>query len=304
MEAEEHTWYLERISPGLAHLHGLRGLLYWGKTKYQRVEILDTSSYGTSLVLDGKTQSTEADEFIYHEALVHPALLAHPSPERVFIAGGGEGATLREVLAHKTVTSAVMVDLDAEVVQLCQERLPQWHQGAFQNQRTSLIYADAREVLQTTSTLYDVIISDITDPIEAGPSYLLFTQEFYRLAFQRLSPQGLIVIQAGFTTLTTDSAFPAIFNTIRNIFPVVVSYHIFIPSFGGEWGFVVGSKGPNPQALSPDEVDRRVVQRVTRPLRFYDGLGHQGMFSLPKAVREALAREKRVITEKEPLFTS
>ena len=94
-------------------MYHLDEVLYDGRTDYQSVKIVRTSSFGLCLVLDGKIQSSEADEFIYHETLVHPAMLTHPDPKNVFIAGGGEGATLRDVLRHKSVQKAVMVDIDA-----------------------------------------------------------------------------------------------------------------------------------------------------------------------------------------------
>ena len=117
-------WYLETICPDLAVMLQVREVLYSGKTAFQKVEVLDSSVFGRSLVLDGKTQSTERDEHIYHEALVHPPMLLHPNPRSVFIAGGGEGASLREVLAHKSVERAVMLDLDREVVEICRRFLP------------------------------------------------------------------------------------------------------------------------------------------------------------------------------------
>ena len=115
-DPDKHRWFSDNISPDLTMLHSIKERIYSGRTKFQSIDIINTGSFGVCLVLDGKIQSSEADEFIYHEALVHPAMLAHPQPEKVFIAGGGEGATLREVLAHKTVKRAVMVDIDEEVV--------------------------------------------------------------------------------------------------------------------------------------------------------------------------------------------
>ena len=109
----------------------VRQVLYSGRTAYQMVDVVDSDVYGLSLILDGKTQSTERDEHIYHEALVHPAMLMHRSPRSVFIGGGGEGGTLREVLAHRSVERVVMLDLDREVVDLCRQYLPQHHQGSF-----------------------------------------------------------------------------------------------------------------------------------------------------------------------------
>ena len=154
-------WYLETISPDLAMMLRVRKVLYSGETAYQKVEVLDSSVFGRSLVLDGKTQSTELDEHIYHESLVHPAMLLHPGPKSVFIGGGGEGGTLREALAHKSVERVTMLDLDQEVVELCRRYLPQHHGGSFDDTRVSLYHQDAREYLASSSETFDVMVMDL-----------------------------------------------------------------------------------------------------------------------------------------------
>ena len=114
MNTDPDKWFHDIISEDLIQLHSIKEVLYSGRTKFQNIEIIRTGSFGKCLVLDDKIQSSELDEFIYHEALVQPAMLTHPCPETVFIAGGGEGATLREVLSHKTVKRAVMIDINWE----------------------------------------------------------------------------------------------------------------------------------------------------------------------------------------------
>ena len=262
---------------------------------------MDSLQHGRCLLLDGKTQSAEADEFIYHEGLVHPAMVTHPNPVSVFIAGGGEGATLREALAHNTVKRAVMVDLDSEVVEVCVRYLPNHHRGAFDDPRTELHHRDAREYLETTQDTYDVIIIDLPDPQEAGPASLLYTQNFYRLLSQRLNPQGVMAVQSEPCMVGNLEAFSAINNTLRSVFPHVYPYHIMVPSFASDWGFNLASLGPNPLALNVQEVDRRLADRGCALLRFYDGVTHNGLFALPKHVRTTLENEQRIITEDDPL---
>ena len=103
MPLKNYRWFIEYFSAEEGHLHGIRQVLFSKETPIQSMDILELGSYGRALVLDGRIQSTIRDEFIYHEMLVHPAMLAHPEPRRVFIVGGGEGATLREVLRHRSV---------------------------------------------------------------------------------------------------------------------------------------------------------------------------------------------------------
>ena len=169
-------WHHEHITPDTQLAVQVEQIIFDGDTPYQSVKIQDTTGFVRTLVLYNKTQSAEIDEFIYHEALVQPALTTHPSPKSVFIAGGGEGATLREALSHSDVELAVMVDLDEEVVSLCKYYLPSYHRGAFDDPRTKLYHTDAGQYLQNTNERYDVIIIDLPDPQEGGPASLLYTQ--------------------------------------------------------------------------------------------------------------------------------
>ena len=295
------AWYTEPVRATLHHSLVLKHVIFSGATALQRVDILDTDPFGKTLVLDGKTQSAAADEFIYHEALVHPALVAHDAPADVFIAGGGEGATLREVLAHRTVRRAVMADLDGELVGLCREHLPEWHAGAFDDPRAELEIGDARAALERRGAEFDVIVIDVTDPTEAGPSLPLFTAEFYAMAARRLKPGGVLVTQAGPATLGMTKALTAIRHTVAQAFGRADAYAAEVPSFGGAWGFVIAG-GPDAAALDAAEADRRVAERVERSLRFYDGKTNQGVFALPKWLRERLAAERHVIRPDAPVY--
>ena len=301
MEESNSGWFREYLTPNLLQFLAVRETVFSGKTRFQHVEVLDTLDFGRCLILDGKIQSSEADEFVYHEALVHPALVSHPNPVTVFIAGGGEGATLREVLTHNTVRRAVMVDLDGEVVDICRRFLPNHHRGAFDDPRVELHFSDARQYLETTEDAYDVILIDLPDPQEGGPASFLYTQSFYSLLRQRLNPGGLVAVQSEPCMTGNLDAFTAISNTLKSVFPKLFPYHAMVPSFSYDWGFNLASLGPSPLELTAQEVDRRLEERGCNSLRFYDGEAHGGLFMLSKHVREALAKETRVITEDDPL---
>ena len=297
------NWHYELITPDLLQAENIDRVLYEGQTAYQHVRIHDAACFGRTLVLDDKTQSTEVDEFVYHEALVQPCMIAHPGPRVVFVAGGGEGATIREVLRHRSVEKVVMVDIDREVVEVCKKYLPNHHQGSFDDPRLELIHDDALKYLEETPQRFDVAIIDVPDPLEAGPAYLLFTQEFYRLLQSRLTERGLMVAQSGPTgPAFTEQCFSAVANTVGSVFPAAYLCEAFVPAFGATWGFVVGSLGPNPSAMQRDDVDRRIADRINGELRYYDGITQQGMFSVPKYLRRAVAAEERIITRANPLF--
>ncbi len=302
MDTDPDKWFHDRVSRNLIQLHSIEEVLYTGQTKFQSAEVIRSGGFGKCLVLDGKIQSSEVDEFVYHEALVQPPMITHPCPETVFIAGGGEGATLREVLSHNTVQRAVMVDIDAEVIAICKKYLPDYNRGSFEDKRTELYHVDAREYLAKQGEKFDVIIIDLPDPIEEGPAYLLYTQEFYCLVRDRLTANGIICVQAGSASWTELLNFTAVNNTLKSVFPVVSPYQIDVPCFGGPWGFCLASLGIDPRQLSVAEIDNRISARQLTSLEYYDGLTHQGMFSLPKHLRSELARQERLITDDQPLY--
>ena len=302
-EEDRRTWRYEPITQSLVYGCAIREALYTGQTRYQRVELLETESFGRCLVLDGKIQSAEADEFVYHESLVHPALVAHPRPETVCIAGGGEGATAREVLRHSTVKRVSMVDLDQELVEICRQHLPGHHQGAFDDPRLRLHFADARAFLLGCPDCFDVLILDLPDPTRDSPTTLLYTLAFYQMLRSRLKPGGILVTQAGPATLLNHGeVFTAIHHTLQRVFPEVVPYTVPVESFGETWGFVLASLGPTPLDLTPKQVDSYLQCAGVEGLRLYDGIAHQGLFGLPLFLRQALEAESRVITEEHPVF--
>lgn len=303
MKPPDGLWHFEYITPDLVQGERKNGVVYKGKTKYQDVMVMDGACFGRSLILDGKTQSTELDEFVYHEAIVHPSMLAHPSPRTIFVAGGGEGATIREVMSHNTVAKVVMVDIDEKVVQLCKQHLPQHHKGAFDDPRLELHHTDALAFLENTTDRFDILIIDVPDPLEQGPASQLFTKNFYQLAKSRLNPEGVMVAQSGPTGPSFyEQCFTAVAKTVASVFPSAYPYEIFVPSFGSTWGFVMGSTGPDPTSLTDHEINSRVKTRVAKTLKFYDGITQRGMFSLPKFLREGIVNETRIITDENPLF--
>jgi spermidine synthase len=288
--------------PGEDVHYAVRRVLTSERTPFQHLEIVETETFGLGLFLDDKPQSAELDEFIYHEALVQPALATHASPRSVFIAGGAEGATLREALRPTTVERVVMVDIDEAACDFAKEHLSPWHQGAYDDRRVELVHTDARGYLEQHPDRYDVVIVDITDPLVGGPSYKLFTREFYDLIRQRLTPGGLVAVQAEAVTINNLSAHLAIARTMREVFRIVRPYSVYVPFFADQWGFVVASDAVDPLDLSSAEVDTRLRERGSDNLRYYDGETHRGLFALPRFVRAALAEPGPIITDAEPLF--
>jgi spermidine synthase len=298
-----YKWFLESTTSVEGHMHAIVRTIVGAKTKYQTVEIMELASYGKALVLDGRIQSSQADEFVYHEALVHPGLLAAPAPPvTALVIGGGEGATVREILRYPSIRRVVMVDIDGEVVELCKRHLPEMHQGAFDDPRTEVRIEDARAYLAATRDTFDYVCIDLVEPLDEGPACLLFTREFYGLVRDRLSASGTMTMQAGMTKIGEINFFSAVHRTLREVFPVVRAYQAFISCFGTPWGFMVAAKAGDPRTIAPEAVDQRLRDGVTGELVFYDGQAHRHLFSLPKHLSTALGRPGRVVTDAEPLL--
>ncbi|CAN6453592.1 unnamed protein product [Victoria cruziana] len=289
-------WYEEEIEQDLRWSFALNSILHTGCSQYQDIVLLDTKPFGKALVIDGKLQSAEIDEFIYHESLVHPALLHHPNPNTVFIMGGGEGSTAREIFRHQSIQSVVMCDIDEEVVDFCRSHLI-INKEAFCDPRLRLIINDARLELESRNDQFDVIIGDLADPIEGGPCYQLYTKSFYEsIVKPKLNPGGIFVTQAGPAgALSHTEVFSCIYNTLRQVFKYVLPYSAHVPSYADIWGWVMASDSPFTADAS--ELDRRIKLRMKGENRYLDGETFSASSTLTKVVRKSLAKETQVYTE-------
>ncbi|RYR37462.1 hypothetical protein Ahy_A09g042342 isoform B [Arachis hypogaea] len=266
-------WYEEEIEDNLRWCFALNSILHTGTSQYQDIALLDTKPFGKALVIDGKLQSAETDEFIYHECLVHPPLLHHPNPKNVFIMGGGEGSTARELLRHNTIDTVIMCDIDEEVVDFCKSYLVA-NREAFHDPRLKVIINDARAELESREERYDVIIGDLADPIDGGPCYKLYTKSFYDCTVKpRLKQGGIFVTQAGPAGIFSHTeVFSSIYNTLRQA-------------------------SDSPIDLSVEELDNRMRQRIKGENRYLDGRTFSSASTLSKVVRKSLDNETHVYTE-------
>ena len=296
---QNFKWFLEQTSKDEGAFYSLKELIFQGRSDYQQIEIIRSGAFGKCFILDGKMQSAETDEFIYHEALVHPAMVAHECPRKVLIAGGGEGATAREVLRYSSVEEVFIVDLDREVVEICKKYLPEWHCGAFEDKRVKLFFDDGRKFLNRRDN-FDVILLDLPEPTEGGPAVMLYTQQFYELVFNRLTKSGIAVTQAASSAVHNLQVLSSIANTMAQVFPVVRPYIVNIPSFFIPWGFILASKKTDPVKLTTKKIEEK-LSGIKHKLRFYDSVTHAGIFSIPKYLRKAVEKQNIVITDKNPV---
>lgn len=296
---KEGDFFYEPFTPHYRRGFLVERVVFEARTQFQNVQCFVNPLFGKMLFLDGKIQSSQLDEPVYHETLVHPNLVTSPRPRSILILGGGEGATLREVLKHDDVERAVMVDIDEELVALCREHLPEWSRGSFEDSRTRLVFGDARSFVETTEETFDVVIADLTEPVEDGPSMRLFTVEFYEHVARTLAPQGLFVVQAGSADNSYHRFFSSVTATLGAVFPIVRPYWTFVFSFGMPWGFAVASKSLDPMGLDEDAVRMKLEKQTVRGMKHYQPGLHPGLFALPFYLEKAI-RSGRILRDSEP----
>ena len=288
-KTQHYQWYVEEFSPTEAHHHAIDELYYSGRTAFQAVAVLRTETFGKMLVLDGDTQSSQHDEKIYHESLVHPALAAVADRAEILILGGGEGATLREVLRAPGVRRATMVDIDGDVVALAKKYLPEWSDGSFDDPRARLIIGDALVFLKDDRGTYGAIISDLTEPLADSPSFPLFNGDVFRDIRARLAPGGVYVLQASTAGFHNLALHAKMARSLRAHFTHVVSFYTHVPAFDNDWAFIACSDAVDVAALDAQRIDA-YVGALRGENYFYDAQTHRRIFSLPLYLRRALAR--------------
>ena len=279
--------FIETLYDDYGQLFAVDELLYEDKTEHQHLVIFRHGRFGRVMVLDGVVQTTEKDEFIYHEMLAHVPIFAHGNARRVLIIGGGDGAMLREVCKHQTVERVTQVEIDPAVVQMSRRHLPAHSAGAYDDPRLELVFADGAEFMQRESANWDVIIVDSTDPI--GPGEVLFTSAFYQDCARRLTGDGILVTQNGVAYMQLDEA-AASAASFRDIF---ADWHFFsaaIPTYvGGIMLFGWATQQPAHRLLSLSNLtDRFVASGITT--RYYTPELHVGAFALPAYVMMGIGR--------------
>jgi spermidine synthase len=281
----EGDWFFETEKLGYAQGVRITGRVFETQTKFQHLEIVDTEYLGRVLILDGALQTSDRDEFMYHEMLVHPPLFTHQAPSRVLVVGGGDGGALRHVLQHTEVVEATQVEIDEGVVDACTTYMPNLSDGAFNNPRARLIIGDGVEYMRQNPGQFDVVIIDSTDPV--GPAVELFEAPFYQNVARSLADDGLMVAQSS-SPLYMREELQSQVQHMRRVFPIVRTYvGIVIGYPSALWSYTVGSKRYDPLAVDRDRIAARLAA-ASIPTRYYSPDVHQGAFALPPFVAEII----------------
>jgi spermidine synthase len=258
-----------------AHIYRIDRLLHDSQSEYQRVRVIDNKDFGRMLILDDAVQTTERDEFIYHEMMAHVPLLAHSAPRRALIIGGGDGGLLREMLRHP-LEHVTMVELDRAVVDVTKDLIPSIPGRAFDDPRARLLIQDGIAFVRETSDWFDVATVDSTDP--KGPSLGLFSSEFYGALAKMLGTGGVLSVQSGSPIYQRD-VIAMVRSNMAPHFKWVRTYYGTVPTYPGVlWTWTIGTQQRDPAAVSIDETERRMA---STPTKFYIPASHAEYFKLP-----------------------
>ena len=278
-------WFAERLHAHVSTQYEVDEVLYRGHTGFQDLVIFRNARFGRIMALDGVIQTTEADEYVYHEMLAHVPLFAHGTAKRVLIIGGGDGGVLREVLRHP-VESVTEVELDAGVVEISKQHLPSICGNAYDDPRTNLVIGDGAKFVAETQERFDVILVDSTDPI--GPGTVLFSREFYANCKRRLTERGILVTQNGVPFMQSDELTTSV-GHFRALFPDAWCYLAVVPTYvNGAMALGWASLDPQARSVGVDALKRR-YDALGITTKYYNPEVHQAAFALPNFVKELIA---------------
>ena len=279
------VWFDEALANGLQLALEVNEEVHREQTGHQDLAIYDTCLLGRALALDGIIQITEKDEFIYSEMLAHVPILAHGGARHVLIIGGGDGAVLEEVLKHRTVERASLVEIDPHVLDLSRTYLASICKGAFDDPRAELTFGDGAAFVAGTDLRPDVIIVDSTDPV--GPGEVLFSEAFYADCRTCLAPGGIMVTQSG-VPLTQGQELTTSRRRLLKSFTDVSCYTAAVPSYvGGLMAFGWAGDDPAKRLVSEDVLASR-FDTAAIETAYYTPAVHRGAFALPPYIAKLL----------------
>jgi spermidine synthase len=284
-EADPTPRVMEYHCPGIAYFAEIDEYIEKQRTRFQDMILFKNRSFGKVLVLDDLFQTSERDEFFYHEAIVHPAMLTHPDPRSVLILGGGDLGAAEEVLKYPCVERVLQIDIDQEVVELCKKHLKSIHKDCYLDPRIEVSFEDGFEFMERNGKeKFDVVILDLTDPV--GVCERLYTQEFYGNVYRnRMNPNAIIALHQGFP-FTVPERSKRIHAAVRQVFADVKCYSNFVPLYGDPMLYAIC--GDRIKLTTPEEADRKIAQYGLQDLNYICGESLQGLFGLPVYIRNLL----------------
>ncbi|AWV23975.1 Spermidine synthase [Roseomonas mucosa] len=282
------SWVNETLYPDWGQRFRVKRELARVQSDFQDIMIFESYSHGRVMLLDGVTQITEMDEFVYQEMLTHVPLLAHGDARRVLIIGAGDGGVLKRVLQHRNVEKAVMVEIDGEVIRLVKEFLPEIAGDAWNDPRAEVIVGDGIDyVRKAAAGSFDVVIVDSTDPVGVGE--VLFTDEFYANVARLLSDRGLVVNQCGVPIMQADELRDTSLRRGK-VFADVWAYVAAVPTYvGGYMTLGWSAKDPAARHATVEQIRERAEKAgILGQTRYWTPEIQAGAFHLPPYIAEHL----------------
>lgn len=265
-------------------------ILFEEKTAHQDLVLFENKFFGKMLMLDGATQVTARDEFVYHEMMTHVPLFAHGKARDVLIVGGGDCGIAEEVLKHKSVRRLTQVEIDASVVEFSKRHFPEFTRPVFRDKRFELVIDDGMVFVAKTARHFDVIIVDSTDP--QGPGKVLFSKKFYAACRRCLAPGGILVTQNGVPFLQAAELRASV-GHFRKLFADAGCYVAAIPTYiGGQMAMGWASTNPANRRHDVATIARRYRAAGNFATRYWTPEVHVAAFALPRFIADALARAR------------
>lgn len=254
-------YFVDLYAPQNPHWHKLvgneKGIILSRRSRFQHIQIFHTVSFGLMLVLDGYPQAAERDSHIYHEALALPALLIHPSPKRILIGGGGDGAllsTLLLALKDLRIEEVVLVDIDEDVVALTQEYMPSLWRRVEKDSRVKILHEDILHFVENTEEKFDIFYYDLTEPDESALALPVMSPQFFERAKGILrDKESVFSMQGGARSAWEWESNERGMGLLSGVLPQAISYYVHIPSFSTSWSFIL-ARGKELPALQSQGV--------------------------------------------------
>lgn len=280
--------YTEHYNGSTGLTVGLGKQLFHEQTAYQLVEVFETDTWGNLMTIDGMVMLSQKDEFVYHEMLIHPALISHPNPERVLIIGGGDGGSAREAMKHPSVKHVDMVEIDDAVIRASKLHMPEV--GDFDNPKLNLLIEDGIAFVKNVTKPYDVIIIDGSDPV--GPAQGLFQKQFFQNCYNALADGGILAAQTESPWVSSyHDSMRSVFFSLDDLFEFSRMYLAFIPLYpAGMWSMAFASKGIDPLNQAILEKAKTACSTYLTDLKYYNEQVHVGAFCLPNFVSNIIRR--------------
>ena len=282
----EKRWIPETLfdALGFRMTYAVARVLYETQTEHQHLVLFEHKLFGKMLMLDGATQVTTRDEFIYHEMMTHVPILAHGSAREVLIVGGGDCGIAEEVLKHKSVKRLTQVEIDASVVEFSREHFPEFTGPVLSDPRFDLVIDDGMNFVAGTDRRFDVIIVDSTDP--QGPGAVLFTYDFYAVCKRCMGKGGVMVTQNGVPFLQPDELISSV-GHFQKLFADAGCYVAAIPTYvGGHMAMGWATDDVGLRALPADAVAQRYAAAGSFATRYWTPEVHRAAFALPRFIAE------------------